>query len=114
MAKTPEERFLEKIFGPQRVGSGRPSGSGTGTAVAKPVSPEEIQKMLSPLDEREQEVLRLRFGLDRSQPRTLKEVAAQFDLTIDRVRQIEAQALSKLRYPEATGGKPDLIDTVWR
>ncbi len=70
--------------------------------------------MLSPLDEREQEVLRLRFGLDRSQPRTLKEVAAQFDLTIDRVRQIEAQALSKLRYPEATGGKPDLIDTVWR
>jgi RNA polymerase sigma factor (sigma-70 family) len=48
------------------------------------------------LDEREREILRLRFGLDRGSPRTLGEVAEHFSLSAERIRQIEARALSKL------------------
>jgi len=61
--------------------------------------PDEVVRVLAPLDERERVVLRLRFGLDRGEPRTLQEVAEHFDLTREGVRQIEARALSKLRHP---------------
>jgi RNA polymerase sigma factor (sigma-70 family) len=60
---------------------------------------DEVNKMLVALDEREREILRLRFGLDRGQPRTLDEVGACFSLTRERIRQIEARAMSKLRHP---------------
>ena len=59
----------------------------------------EVNKMLVALDEREREILRLRFGLDRGQPRTLDEVGECFSLTRERIRQIEARAMSKLRHP---------------
>jgi DNA-directed RNA polymerase sigma subunit (sigma70/sigma32) len=59
--------------------------------------PQEIAKLLGPLDEREREILRLRFGLDRGEPRTLEEVGEHFNLTRERIRQIEARAMSKLR-----------------
>jgi len=59
----------------------------------------EVNKMLATLDEREREILRLRFGLDRGQPRTLDEIGAHFSLTRERIRQIEAKAMSKLRHP---------------
>ena len=59
----------------------------------------EVNKMLVALDEREREILRLRFGLDRGQPRTLDEVGEHFSLTRERIRQIEARAMSKLRHP---------------
>ena len=62
--------------------------------------PDEIGRLLSPLDEREREILRLRFGLDRGEPRTLEEVGEHFNLTRERIRQIEARAMSKLRHPE--------------
>jgi RNA polymerase sigma factor (sigma-70 family) len=59
----------------------------------------ETTKLLGPLDEREREILRLRFGLDRGEPRTLKQVGQHFHLSRERIRQIEAEAMSKLRHP---------------
>jgi RNA polymerase sigma factor (sigma-70 family) len=59
----------------------------------------EVAKMLLVLDERERTILKLRFGLDRGHPRTLDEVGAHFNLTRERIRQIEAKAMSKLRHP---------------
>ena len=71
--------------------------------------PEEISRLLSPLDDREREILKLRFGLDRGEPRTLEEVGEHFALTRDRIRQIEARAMSKLRHPSADTGARDLL-----
>jgi len=71
--------------------------------------PEELTRLLSPLDEREREILRLRFGLDRGEPRTLEEVGEHFNLTRERIRQIEARAMSKLRHPSSDTGARDLL-----
>ncbi len=60
---------------------------------------EQIREVLSTLSEREAKVLRLRFGLDDGTPRTLEEVGTIFNVTRERVRQIEAKALRKLRHP---------------
>jgi RNA polymerase sigma factor (sigma-70 family) len=69
----------------------------------------EVDKLLDRLDEREQSVLRLRYGLDRGEPRTLDEVGAHFNLTSERVRQIEARAMAKLRHPSNARGVGDLL-----
>ncbi len=61
--------------------------------------PLEIAALLGALDEREQQIISLRFGLDRGEPRTLEEVGEEFNLTRERIRQIEAKAMSKLRHP---------------
>ena len=71
--------------------------------------PEEISRLLAPLDEREREILKLRFGLDRGEPRTLEEVGEHFNLTRERIRQIEARAMSKLRHPSSDTGARDLL-----
>jgi RNA polymerase sigma factor (sigma-70 family) len=71
--------------------------------------PEEIDRLLAPLDEREREILHLRFGLDRGEPRTLEEVGEHFNLTRERIRQIEARAMSKLRHPSSDTGARDLL-----
>ncbi len=72
--------------------------------------PEEIQRLLAPLDEREREILRLRFGLGGSgEGRTLEEVGEHFNLTRERIRQIEARAMSKLRHPSSDTGARDLL-----
>src|SRR5579864_5432045 len=71
--------------------------------------PDEIEKLLAPLDERERQILALRFGLDRGEPRTLEEVGEYFNLTRERIRQIEARAMSKLRHPSADTGARDLL-----
>jgi RNA polymerase sigma factor (sigma-70 family) len=71
--------------------------------------PAEIARLLAPLDEREREILKLRFGLDRGEPRTLEEVGEHFDLTRERIRQIEARAMSKLRHPSSDTGARDLL-----
>ncbi len=71
--------------------------------------PEEITRLLAPLDPREREILALRFGLDRGEPRTLEEVGEAFNLTRERIRQIEARAMSKLRHPSSDTGARDLL-----
>ncbi|WP_419910217.1 sigma-70 family RNA polymerase sigma factor [Candidatus Poriferisodalis sp.] len=71
--------------------------------------PSEITRLLSPLDEREREILKLRYGLDRGEPRTLEEVGEHFQLTRERIRQIEARAMSKLRHPSTDTGARDLL-----
>ncbi len=60
---------------------------------------EELLKALEDLDPREREILELRYGLRDGHPRTLKEVAAMFDVTRERIRQIEIRALEKLKHP---------------
>jgi RNA polymerase sigma factor (sigma-70 family) len=70
---------------------------------------DEVARMLAPLDDRESTVLRLRFGLDRGEPRTLEEVGEHFDLTRERIRQIEARAMSKLRHPSVDTGARELL-----
>lgn len=59
----------------------------------------DLETIISTLTQREQRVLRLRFGLDDGQARTLEEIGMEFNLTRERIRQIEAKALSKLRHP---------------
>jgi RNA polymerase sigma factor (sigma-70 family) len=70
----------------------------------------EIGRLLAPLDEREATILRLRFGLDRGEPRTLEEIGKHFNLTRERIRQIEAKAMSKLRHPCVDTGAHDLLN----
>ncbi|MCQ2602791.1 MAG: sigma-70 family RNA polymerase sigma factor [Clostridia bacterium] len=62
-----------------------------------------INKVISTLSPREEKVLRLRFGLDDNRSRTLEEVGAEFDVTRERIRQIETKALKKLRNPSRAG-----------
>jgi RNA polymerase sigma factor (sigma-70 family) len=69
----------------------------------------EIDKLLAKLDEREQQILRLRYGLDRGEPRTLEEVGEALNLTRERIRQIERGALAKLRHPSKESGARDLL-----
>ncbi|HWC39110.1 MAG TPA: sigma-70 family RNA polymerase sigma factor [Acidimicrobiales bacterium] len=71
--------------------------------------PGVVARLMTTLDGREQEVLRLRFGLDGSRPHTLGELGDHLGLTRERVRQIEKAALSKLRRPAAEMGVPDLL-----
>jgi RNA polymerase sigma factor (sigma-70 family) len=78
-------------------------------AAAAALLADEVGRMLLALDPREREILRLRFGLDRGQPRTLDEVGAHFHLTRERIRQIEARAMSKLRHPTLDRGAQDLL-----
>jgi DNA-directed RNA polymerase sigma subunit (sigma70/sigma32) len=68
-------------------------------AAAIAMLPAQVEKLLSGLAPREARILTLRFGLDRGEPRTLEEVGEHFDLTRERIRQIEARAMSKLRHP---------------
>ena len=60
---------------------------------------EDLEEVMSSLSDRERTVLKLRFGLDDGQPRTLEEVGKVFNVTRERIRQIEAKALRKLRHP---------------
>jgi RNA polymerase sigma factor (sigma-70 family) len=78
-------------------------------AVAVVVLRDEVNKMLVGLDGREREILRLRFGLDRGEPRTLGEVGEAFSLTRERIRQIEARAMSKLRHPSLQRSAHELL-----
>ncbi|MFM8531378.1 MAG: RNA polymerase sigma factor RpoD/SigA [Ilumatobacteraceae bacterium] len=71
--------------------------------------PDEIARLLAPLDEREREILKLRFGLDRGEARTLEEVGEHFNLTRERIRQIDARAQSNLRHPSSDTGARDLL-----
>jgi DNA-directed RNA polymerase sigma subunit (sigma70/sigma32) len=67
-------------------------------AAAVALLPAEIANLLVPLTRREREVVTLRFGLDHSESRTLDQVGAHFDLSRERIRQIEVRAMAKLRH----------------
>jgi RNA polymerase primary sigma factor len=77
--------------------------------VADAMMGSEIDRLLSMLGSRERDILRLRFGLDRGEPRTLEEVGAELNLTRERIRQIERSALAKLRHPNSATGARDLL-----
>ncbi len=71
---------------------------------------EEMAKAMSVLTEREQKVLRMRFGFDDGKPRTLEEVGREFQVTRERIRQIEGKALRKLRHPSRSKKLRDYLD----
>lgn len=71
---------------------------------------EQLVEVLGTLTEREQKVLRLRFGLDDGRARTLEEVGKEFNVTRERIRQIEAKALRKLRHPSRSRKLKDFLD----
>ena len=71
---------------------------------------DEIAEVLLTLTEREEQVLRLRFGLEDGTPRTLEEVGNMFGVTRERIRQIEAKALRKLRHPSRSKKLRDYLN----
>ena len=71
---------------------------------------EQLAEVLHTLNPREEDVLKLRFGLEDGRPRTLEEVGQQFDITRERIRQIEAKALRKLRHPSRSKKLKDFLD----
>ena len=72
---------------------------------------EQIEDVFSCLTDREQQVLVLRFGLKDGKPRTLEEVGQHFSVTRERIRQIEAKALRKLRHPSRVNNLKTLLKT---
>ncbi len=72
---------------------------------------EQLGSVLSSLPEREQEVLKMRFGIDGGYPLTLEEVGLYFDVTRERIRQIEAKGLRRLRHPKRSRKLKDHLDT---
>ena len=71
---------------------------------------EQLLEILDTLTPREEKVLRLRYGLDDGKPRTLEEVGKEFNVTRERIRQIEAKALRKLRHPTRSKRLKEFID----
>jgi len=85
------------------------STEGPFEAAALKLRQEDLWRMLDSLSDREKKVLALRFGLLTGEPRTLEEVGQEFALTRERIRQIEAKALSKLRHPSSPGRLRDMV-----
>ena len=79
-------------------------------AAAYSLLKEQIEEVLGSLNEREQKVLKLRFGLEDGRARTLEEVGKEFDVTRERIIQIEAKALRKLRHPSRSKKLRDYLD----
>ena len=79
-------------------------------AAAATLLKEQLDEVLDTLTEREQKVLRLRFGMNDGRARTLEEVGKEFDVTRERIRQIEAKALRKLRHPSRSRKLRDYLD----
>ena len=71
---------------------------------------EQLIGVLNSLTPREEKVLRLRYGIDDGRPRTLEEVGKEFNVTRERIRQIEAKALRKLRNPTRSRRLKDYLD----
>ena len=82
-----------------------------GDAATRSLLVEAVREVLGDLPQREQEVVRMRFGLDDGQPRTLKEVGETFGVTRERIRQIEAKTLTKLRHPHRSEQLRDYLES---
>ena len=80
-------------------------------AAAATLLREQLTEVMSSMTEREQRVLRLRFGMDDGKARTLEEVGKEFDVTRERIRQIEAKALRKLRHPSRSRKLKDYLES---
>jgi RNA polymerase sigma factor (sigma-70 family) len=126
LMQMPEDQVIELLqYGAEPVSLETPIGTDGDTELADIVADlsaptpfemvaegmlgSEIEKLLAHLDERERQILQLRYGLDRGEARTLEEVGAVLNLTRERIRQIERTALSKLRHPSADNGAHDLL-----
>ena len=86
------------------------SALSTYEAAVTALLPDEMAAVLDRLGERERRIITLRFGLDRGEPRTLEEVGELFELTRERIRQIEARAMAKLRHPAYNADLRSLLD----
>ena len=99
---------------PKRIRSTRSSrgvsDDSTRVAVSRQLLKEQVQDVLSSLTPREQKVLVLRFGLEDGRSRTLEEVGREFNVTRERIRQIEAKALRKLRHPSRSRKLKDYLE----
>ncbi|MDE0607773.1 MAG: RNA polymerase sigma factor [Acidimicrobiaceae bacterium] len=82
-----------------------------GDAATRSLMVEAVREVLGDLPQREQEVVRMRFGLDDGRPRTLKEVGEAFGVTRERIRQIEAKTLTKLRHPHRSEQLRDYLES---
>jgi len=87
-----------------------PSAIAPATAAARALLTEAIEEALEELNDREQQVVRLRFGLDDGQIRTLEEVGREFSVTRERIRQIESKTLAKLRHPTRSQRLRDYLE----
>ena len=81
-----------------------------GDSVASILLKEQLLSVLDTLTPREEKVLRLRYGIDDGKPRTLEEVGKEFNVTRERIRQIEAKALRKLRHPSRSRKLKDFLE----
>ena len=79
-------------------------------AAAERLLHEQLMNVINQLSDREQKVLKLRFGLVDGKPRTLEEVGKEFNVTRERIRQIEAKALRKLRHPSRSKQLKDYLE----
>ena len=79
-------------------------------AASQTLLKEQLVEVLNTLTPREEKVLQLRFGLEDGRPRTLEEVGKEFNVTRERIRQIEAKALRKLRHPSRSKKLRDFLD----
>ncbi len=86
------------------------SATAPSDSVAFTMLKEQLIRVLDTLTPREEKVLRLRYGIDDGRPRTLEEVGKEFNVTRERIRQIEAKALRKLRHPSRSKRLKDFID----
>jgi len=86
------------------------SGPGPASSAIDFLRKQEVTKVLSTLSDREAKIIKLRFGIDTGYPRTLEEVGRMFKVTRERVRQIEAKAVRKLRHPSRSKLLRDYMD----
>ena len=107
---TPEEIAKEMDMSVERVREILKISQEPADAAAFTLLKEQLVEVLSTLTDREQKVLRLRFGLDDGRARTLEEVGKEFNVTRERIRQIEAKALRKLRHPSRSRKLKDYLD----
>ena len=93
----------------QQLGQIRENIAKVGEALNIEGLKEQLMEVLDTLTDREKKVLRLRFGLDDGRARTLEEVGKEFQVTRERIRQIEAKALRKLRHPSRSKKLKDYL-----
>ena len=98
-----EDSHLGDFVEDQNVEAPPDAATGAGLSMA-------TQEILSTLTPREAKVLRMRFGIDMNTDHTLEEVGKQFDVTRERIRQIEAKALRKLRHPTRSDHLRSFLD----